>query len=67
MDIADRAEILEQQQRDISLAAIKSLGAGSHECECGEPISDIRRIHFGATRCIDCQHEFESRSKYYAR
>lgn len=66
-DIFDRAQALEQRQRDEALArqaARQHAGPGLSHCEdCGEPIPDQRRRCVpGCTRCIACQHEHEERS-----
>jgi phage/conjugal plasmid C-4 type zinc finger TraR family protein len=67
MDILDRAQILEEKQRELSLQnAKRSQQASLSECEdCGVSIPAARQALGGVTRCIDCQslHEHEQ-SRY---
>ena len=70
MDDLDRAQKLEEQHREASLAEFRKSqpkhGANVkapkyRECEdCGEDIQ-LQRLHIfpNATRCIKCQHRFE--------
>lgn len=65
-DIFDRAQELEQRQRDAALAAFAANiahGTSYSHCEdCSEPIPDARRKAApGCTRCIDCQSRREPR------
>ncbi len=58
-DPVDRAQQLEQEQRDRALARAKQhdVTTGSIYCEeCGEPIPKARReAQPNAVRCIECQ------------
>ncbi|BBF86292.1 hypothetical zinc-finger containing protein [Aquitalea magnusonii] len=66
-DMFDRAQELEQRQREEALArhaAKQQAGSSFSHCnDCGEPIPERRRLCVpGCTRCIDCQNEHEKRS-----
>lgn len=66
-DMFDRAQELEQRQREEALArqaAQQQSGTGLSHCQdCGESIPEKRRLCVaGCTRCIDCQNEYEERS-----
>ncbi len=66
-DIFEQASDLEQRQREDALAmqaARQPIGASLSHCQdCGEPISDKRRLCApGCTRCVNCQNEYEKRS-----
>lgn len=60
-DIFDRAQELEQRQREASLArqaaASRALGASLTHCDdCGDEIPPLRREKMpGCTRCVPCQ------------
>lgn len=60
-DIYDRAQELEQRQREQALArqaaASRVLGASLTHCDdCGDEIPPLRREKVpGCTRCVDCQ------------
>lgn len=63
-DIFDRAQELEQLQRDTAIADARSHAPHGHSeefCEeCGERIPDARREAIpGCTRCVDCQQDLE--------
>ncbi|OHX10240.1 TraR/DksA family transcriptional regulator [Chromobacterium sphagni] len=63
-DFYDRAQALEQLQRDAALARqlanITHRASLSHCEDCAEPIPDARqRIVAGCSRCVQCQQEFE--------
>jgi len=62
MDILDRAQEIEQQQREYALRAARvSPKPSSIFCEdCGIEIPVKRREIGGITRCIDCQNIHES-------
>lgn len=66
-DMFDRAQELEQRQRDEALArqaAKQNAGTSLSHCEdCGEPIPEKRRLAVpGCHRCIHCQNEHEERN-----
>lgn len=60
-DVYDRAQALEQLQRDAALAAqaaaSRALGPSLEYCDdCGDEIPQARRLAVpGCTRCIACQ------------
>lgn len=64
-DIYDRAQELEQRQREAALArqaaAGRALGPSLEQCDdCGDDIPQRRREAMpGCTRCICCQSDFE--------
>ncbi|UTH73349.1 TraR/DksA family transcriptional regulator [Chromobacterium sp. IIBBL 290-4] len=63
-DFYDRAQALEQRQREEALArqfARLDNGASLSHCEdCAEPIPEARqRIVAGCTRCVQCQEDHE--------
>ena len=65
-DIFDRAQELEQRQRDAALAnfaaanPLTGYASETHCIDCDEPIPDARRLAAaGCLRCIDCQEAFE--------
>ncbi|MBM2883182.1 MULTISPECIES: TraR/DksA family transcriptional regulator [Chromobacterium] len=63
-DFYDRAQELEQRQREEALArqfAHLTHGASLSHCEdCAEPIPEARqRIVAGCTRCVQCQEDHE--------
>lgn len=68
-DFYDRAQKLEQEQRDAALrqqtAASRQLGASLTHCDdCGEAIPQKRREAApGCTRCITCQTLAESQRR----
>jgi phage/conjugal plasmid C-4 type zinc finger TraR family protein len=60
----DRAQALEQRQRDQAIAAAlanaPSSGASLTHCEdCDSEIPEARRALGGKTRCVPCQSLFE--------
>ncbi|MGG7596785.1 TraR/DksA C4-type zinc finger protein [Pseudomonas sp. WC1] len=60
----DRAQALEQRQRDQAIAAAlaqaPSSGPSLSHCEdCGNEIPQARRALGGKTRCVPCQSTFE--------
>lgn len=65
-DLFDRAQALEQRQRDEALArrAVPSRGASlSHCADCGDDIPERRRAAVpGCTRCMLCQEDYEKRA-----
>lgn len=60
-DVYDRAQELEQRQREAALArqaaTIRPFGSSLTHCDdCGEEIPALRREKVpGCTRCVDCQ------------
>ena len=68
-DVYDRAQALEQRQRDEALAAqaaaSRPLGSSLENCDdCGQPIPEKRRqAAVGCTRCIQCQTAYEKGRK----
>lgn len=62
-DLVDRAQELEQIERDASLAAValRPMIVGRVCCmNCGAAISPLRTA-IGAQRCIECQQADEAR------
>ncbi|ORL64415.1 TraR/DksA C4-type zinc finger protein [Pseudomonas putida] len=60
----DRAQALEQRERDQAIAAAlaraRSTGPSLTHCEdCDEEIPEARRAFGGITRCVPCQSAFE--------
>ncbi|MDG4811674.1 TraR/DksA family transcriptional regulator [Hydrogenovibrio sp. 3SP14C1] len=74
MDEIDRAQQLEEMQRQQSLAVIQSRRQGKtlmsvpkyRECEdCGESIPQQRlQLNPTTLRCVDCQTKSERRGKH---
>lgn len=70
-DMFDRAQAVEEMQRDI---ALKQRFQAVHQasnvlCEdCDEPIPEQRRkmVH-GCTRCVSCQQDYELKMKGFRR
>ena len=61
VDIADIANDYAETERQREIAhMLASVGKGRSECGCGEPISDYRK-DLGATRCMECQSDYERR------
>lgn len=64
MDLADHAEILQQQEIDRALAAHKARSAVQPQpqrdtcAECGDVLTPARRA-MGAQLCVPCQREAE--------
>lgn len=64
----DRAQALEQRQRDQEIAAAlakaRSKGPSLEDCQdCGDPIPEARRAWGGMTRCVHCQTTFERKQR----
>lgn len=64
----DRAQALEQRQRDQAIAAARaqapSSGPSLTHCEdCASPIPEARRALGGKTRCVSCQSIVEQRGQ----
>ncbi|MNJ32847.1 hypothetical protein D3C77_275230 [compost metagenome] len=60
----DRAQALEQRERDQAIAAAlsraRSTGPSLTHCEdCGGEIPEARRALGGMIRCVPCQSHFE--------
>ncbi|WP_252092476.1 TraR/DksA family transcriptional regulator [Pseudomonas sp. MWU13-3659] len=60
----DRAQALEQRQRDQAIAAVlqqaRMTGPSLTHCEdCDGEIPEARRALGGMTRCVPCQSTFE--------
>ncbi|WJR28852.1 TraR/DksA C4-type zinc finger protein [Pseudomonas mosselii] len=60
----DRAQALEQRQRDLAIAAARGktapAGPSLTHCEdCDGEIPEARRALGGKTRCVPCQSTFE--------
>lgn len=62
----DRAQALEQRQRDqaidaaLAQARARSTGPSLTHCEdCDDEIPEARRAFGGITRCVSCQSAFE--------
>lgn len=60
----DRAQDLEQRQRDqaitAALAGVRPAGPSLTHCEdCDHLIPEARRVLGGMTRCVPCQTTFE--------
>ncbi|ENY76592.1 prophage PSPPH06, DksA/TraR family C4-type zinc finger protein [Pseudomonas putida TRO1] len=60
----DRAQDIEQRQRDQAISAVldrtRSSGPSLIHCEdCGGEIPEARRALGGKTRCVPCQSTFE--------
>ncbi|WP_122665150.1 TraR/DksA family transcriptional regulator [Pseudomonas viridiflava] len=60
----DRAQDLEQRQRDQAIAAqlarTRSRGPSLSHCQdCDKPIPELRQALGGMTRCVPCQSLFE--------
>ena len=76
MDDADRAERLEQQQRDLAINAIKqgereapeTNESGQRIClDCEAVINPLRlKAKPDAVRCIGCQEALEAHRRHYA-
>ena len=68
-DLVDKAQELEQRQRDdaLKLAAMRPVIVGRVCCiVCGGAIEPLRTA-LGAQRCIDCQTSHEASAVYVAR
>lgn len=67
MDIADRAQRIEELARAHALARHQARRAdadGTFCATCGEPIPLARRVALaGASRCVACQEERERASR----
>jgi phage/conjugal plasmid C-4 type zinc finger TraR family protein len=68
-DFADVASALESERLQQSLQNRQQFTAHSNfECDdCGEEIPQIRRELGGATRCIQCQTNFEAKQKHFTK
>lgn len=67
-DQFDRAQEIEQMQRDAALSALEDIRAPRQtleQCEdCGDDIPEARRRAApGCSRCIDCQQLHERRHR----
>jgi phage/conjugal plasmid C-4 type zinc finger TraR family protein len=68
-DVYDRAQEMEQRQREQALAAqaaaSRPLGSSLEHCDdCGQTIPEKRRqAAVGCTRCIQCQTAYEKGHK----
>ncbi|HAS02511.1 TraR/DksA C4-type zinc finger protein [Pasteurella multocida subsp. multocida] len=70
MDRFDKAQELEQMQRDLAIQnRTTSTRASAFFCEdCGEEIPEIRRLTIlGVFRCVTCQTIFEKKQRVYRR
>lgn len=69
MDIADKAQKIEQENLNRALARYKPMHTESltHCIDCDIEIPEQRRSHAGITRCIDCQTDLEAKNKHFAR
>lgn len=70
MDVFDRAQELEERQRDMALkqqAERANLGGASSEtCACGADIPKARRMALpGVKTCVDCQQRAEIKGRQY--
>lgn len=70
-DIADNADNATQQHLDVSLGkrVDPSLASGVKDCtDCDEPIPPKRlEIYPAATRCVECEIDFQKRTKMGGR
>ncbi|WP_447095756.1 TraR/DksA C4-type zinc finger protein [Pseudomonas sp. CF10PS3] len=60
----DRAQALEQRQRDAAIAAARATARPSgqsltHCKDCDKPIPEKRQVLGGITRCVPCQSLIE--------
>ena len=60
----DRAQALEQRQRDQAIAAqlaqVRPIGPSRTHClDCEKPIPELRQAFGGITRCTPCQSDIE--------
>ena len=60
----DRAQALEQRQRDQAIAAqlaqVRPIGPSRRDClDCENPIPEKRQALGGIVRCVPCQSLFE--------
>lgn len=68
MDEFDRAQQLEEMERDAAVAAhssrqqLKGLSL-KHCTDCGEVIPEQRRQYGGVCRCVECQQLVERRTR----
>lgn len=70
MDRFDKAQELEQMQRDLAIQnRTTSTRASAFFCEdCGEEIPEQRRLTIvGVCRCVTCQTIFEKQQRVYRR
>lgn len=69
MDVMDRVQRLEQEERErlISQARSRITAPTRFTCEeCDEPIPEARRAAVpGVAYCVTCQHIAELKSKHY--
>ncbi|WP_268799063.1 TraR/DksA family transcriptional regulator [Pseudomonas huanghezhanensis] len=68
VDSFDRAQALEQRQRDealkVQLARFCPTGPSLRHCkDCGQNIPPARQALGGITRCVLCQSAFERRGR----
>lgn len=67
MDVLDRAQELEEKQRDIALKHARRQNTLSlSECkDCDADIPPARQAVGGVTRCVGCQSLHEKKQKRY--
>lgn len=53
------ARVEQEIAAQVAAARRRLSGIGRATCECGATIGDFRRTEFAATRCIECQKDFE--------
>lgn len=70
MDDFDRAQLIEEQTRELAIAAARAaVPRGEAECVCrepgcGEPIPEARRLAVpGCRYCVECQERREQQAK----
>ena len=69
-DQLDRAQQLEEMQREIALKKHRTFKAVSRlYCEdCDIPIPEKRRqLIQGVTRCVDCQQKYEMQQRNFSK
>ena len=69
MDIVDRAQQLEERERETAIEGMRQSHLPSlANCEdCDEAIPQARRDVGGITRCTECQTDHENFLKKYGR
>ena len=69
MDAADRAEVVEQAERDAAISRARTampapIGQGRTDCvDCAETITEARRAAIPGVALVDCQHLAERRQR----